>query len=445
MATGVVAVTCLFASGSAALAQTPGSDRPYRALFGRGSQGGGHSLDASATLMGAYDDNILAEGGLVSPGADAVSGQYAMLQTVGTYGWATQRVQLGMTGASAFQYFAELGQIQSGSHSLGVGVSTTLPQRTGLALNQAIAYSPSYLSGLFASLAESRLGDAPPASPNFDVNDAASTSYVSTATITRGVGRRGSAKGVADYTFTDFRGQSIARQDGASYGVRAEFSRNVGRHSSVSTGYRYRTGDFSLLGNVEAARTTEHGLDLGLEHTRILSATRSAHYSFGIGASHTGAPPLQMLPARSESGVSTSQLYRLTGNAGLAYQFSRTGEVRASYRRGVEYILELSEPVFSDAVSASISGSPARRLHFMASAGYSTGASALQATSKFDTYTANVRSNVAITRMVSLYLEYLYYVYDFGAAPLLAPSLPRQLERNGVRAGITLSTLLLRR
>ena len=171
-----VTAVCVLGSGSVVLAQAPGSDRPYRALFGRGSQSGGHSLDASATLMGAYDDNVLAEGGAVSPGAGAVSGQYAMLQTGGAYAWATQRVQLGMTGASAFQYFAELSRVQSVSHSLGIGVSTTLPKRTGLSLNQAIAYSPSYLSELFAGLAEPSLGDAPPASPNYDVNDAASTS-----------------------------------------------------------------------------------------------------------------------------------------------------------------------------------------------------------------------------------------------------------------------------
>jgi hypothetical protein len=143
--------------------------------------------------------------------------------------------------------------------------------------------------------------------------------------------------------------------------------------------------------------------------------------------------------------LAPQRLYRVVGDGSVAYQFSRTGELRLSYSRGVEYILQLTQPVLIDGVSASVSVAPARRVGLSMSAGYSSGASVLHSSSQFDTYTANVRSHIAMTRMLAAYLEYLYYFYDFGATPLLAPGAPRRLERNGIRAGLTLSTPLFRR
>jgi hypothetical protein len=149
--------------------------------------------------------------------------------------------------------------------------------------------------------------------------------------------------------------------------------------------------------------------------------------------------------SQSPAGPGPERFYRVTGNGAFAYQFSRTGEVRASYRRAVEYIVQLEQPVLIEGVSASLAGSPTRRVQLIAGAGYSSGASALQTRAQFDTYTANLRSHVAVTRMLAIYAEYLYYFYDFGADASLAPELPRRLERNGVRVGLTLSTPLLRR
>lgn len=438
MAIGAVGVVCLIGTSSPTLAQTPGSDRPFRGLFGRGSQGsGGQSLDVSATLVEAYDANLLAEVGTISPGAPTLSGHYTMLQAGGAYAWATQRVQLGMTGASAFRYYGQLHKFQSLSHSAGIGLSATLFRRTRLAINQGAAYSPSYLSGLFPNVTESRLGDARETSPNYAVNDLASYSYTTTASVTHGLTRRGSFTTGAEYTFTDFLSENNGRRDGSSYGARAEFSRSVGRHTSFGTAYRYRTGDFGLS---NAGKNIEHSINFGVDHAWVLSATRGAEFSFGLGGSAADAPVEQSLTEPV-----LGQLYRLTADAAVGYQFSRTGQVRAAYRRGVEYIVELTEPIFIDAVNASLGGSMTRRLNLTLGAGYSSGESALRAASKFDTYTANVRSYFAVTRTLAVYLEYLYYYYDFGANALLAPNLPRRLERNSVRAGLTLSTPLLRR
>jgi hypothetical protein len=441
LATTLATMLTLGVNTSLAYAQTRPSDRPYRALFGRGHQGTtGHNIDVSATLSQAYDDDLFADAGSVSPGGAVVSGQYTMLQTAADYAWSTQRLQLGITGASAFKYYAQGADIQSVSHSGGIGMSVAVRNRTQLALNASGAYSPSYLSNLFPSVEDARLGDAQPVNPNYAVNDVASYSYVARGALSQAVTARGTLHVTGNYTFTDFFGGAPTRPDGASYGGRVQFARRFGRHSSGSVGYRYQSGDFGL---VAGGTSTDNGIDFGIEHTKVLSATRTARFSFGLGTSRATLPP--QFTSSDGSLTGAQQLYRVTGNAALSYEFSRTGQLALSYRRGVEYILQLAQPVFIDAINVSAGASLSRRMDLTFGAGYSSGASVLQQSSQFDTYTGDVRSTIVLTNRLSAYLEYLYYFYDFGSSGLLAPGLPQKQARNGIRAGLTLSTPLLRR
>jgi hypothetical protein len=69
---------------------------------------------------------------------------------------------------------------------------------------------------------------------------------------------------------------------------------------------------------------------------------------------------------------------------------------------------------------------------------YSNGESALQSTAfKVKSYTGDVRVRFALTRTLSAFGEYLYYFYDYGGSRLNAPNLIPGVERNGVRAGLT--------
>lgn len=430
-------ILCLNASAvSSAFAQAPVAERPSGGLFGSGREGTtGQKLDLLATLVQAYDDNLLAESGGISPGSPTLGGHYTMLQTGSRYTWASENVQLGLTSASAFRYYSQLGDVQAVSHSGGVGISGRLARRTKFAINQDAAYSPSYLFGLFSSVGDPAPGETRPTAPDHAVNDRASYSYATTATVTQTLSTRSSVSAVADYTFTDFLREDSGRRDTAVYGIRTKFSRSVGRHTSLRTGYRYRTGEFGAIGSGSAI---EHGLEIGMDQTRVLSASRQARFGFGLGVSGTdGLADLQ--------GTARGRFYRLFGDARLGYQFGRSWEARAAYRRGLEFVAQLSEPVYVGGFSTSVGGLLTRRLDLLASASYSTGESALSLRSTFDTYTGSVRSRLAVTSSVAVYLEYLYYVYDFGGNTLLAPGLSPRLERNGVRAGLTLWVPVFRR
>jgi hypothetical protein len=136
---------------------------------------------------------------------------------------------------------------------------------------------------------------------------------------------------------------------------------------------------------------------------------------------------------------------RLSGNHMISYDFGRTWQARLTYRRGVEYAAGISQPVLADGFSAVVEGLVTRRLDVVVSAGYSSGKSALNIESFFDTYAGNARLRYALVPSLAAYVEYLYYFYDSHGSIPLAPGLPLGLERNGIRAGLTMHLSTLRR
>ncbi|MEO5895014.1 MAG: hypothetical protein ABIS06_04885 [Vicinamibacterales bacterium] len=442
--TGAVGVCCVAACVSPALAQTStGSGRPFGGLFGaRSERTGGHNLELTATLVQAYDDNLLAESGGISAGTNLVGGQYSMLQAGTQYKWAGRSVQLGINGSSAFRYYGQVGDVQTVSHAAAAGLSATLARRTSVLINQSVAYSPSYLFGLFPAVSGPEPGATQPTAPDYAVNDLASYSYVTSAAVSHGLTRRVSLAASANYTFTDFSREENGRRDVTAYGASTDLARGIGRHTDLRVGYRYRTGGFGSTGS---ASTTEHALDVGMNHRKILSASRQAHFGFGLGMSATNTPDDISPTGQPGPIVSPGQLYRVVGNATVGYEFARSWQARAAYRQGLEYVADLTEPVFVGGFTATVDGLLTRRADLQASAGYSSGKSALSEVTTFDTFTASLRSRLALTRAAAVYLEYLYFFYEFSGSPLLVGGSSPRLERHGLRGGLTLWVPAFRR
>jgi hypothetical protein len=138
--------------------------------------------------------------------------------------------------------------------------------------------------------------------------------------------------------------------------------------------------------------------------------------------------------------------HRLSGQVTVGYEFARTWKAAAIYRRGIDYVAGLSEPISADRGTVSIEGLLGRRVDVFASAGYSNGQSALSFEgSTFDTYTGEVRLRYALTRTFAAYVEYLYYFYDSRGSTPIAPGISSGLERKGVRTGLMLRVPALRR
>jgi len=411
--------------------------RPYRGIFGERQYGSpAETLDATLTVVEAYDDNLLAESGGVNPSTPAIGGFYTMLGADGAYEWRGRRTQFGATAGTVLRYYHDSNEFVP-SGAAGIGFSTVFARRTNLSVNQTFAYSPSYLTGLFPSVTPPSAGDAPPIGASYAVDDTSSYSYGTRLSISWGVTRRGTLTASADYQFVDYVEEMESRTDQSTVRARVEFSRGMTRNTSLRVAYRFANGDLGtpLLGIAAGDKTREHGFDVGMDYTKPLSPTRRLVFGFGIGSSAVDLPVYGVTPPVSAFG--DEQQYRALADASLAYQFNRTWETRASYHRGLDYIPELAEPVYSDGVSWTLTGLLTQRMDFTAGVGFSTGEPvSFRSANAFDTYTANARIRHSVSRTMALYLEYVYYYYDFSAAQV-QPGVPPQMERNGVRAGLT--------
>ena len=420
--------------GEAAFAQTTegGSTRPYSGLFG----GRGAAPDSRQTLSfmvslaeGYNDDTSPQLSTVVDPAAGQAGGLQTMLVANVNYSWRGTSAQFAVNSASALAYYNDLSATRNLSHSVGIGFNAVLSQKTTLLVNQAAAYSPSYLYGLFPGDATVDPGDGVPPAPEYSVQTRETYSYNTSLGLTHSFTRRNRMSLFGDFNYTDYVHESDIQRDMRVAGLRAQFSRNVKRNTVLSAGYRFRNGDVGL----GFEPTTEHGVDVGIDHNRPLSATRRAFVGLRLGSSAVELPPsaATLLSA-------TGRRYLIDGEMSLGYQFSRGWQTRAVYRRGMEYVPALTEPVFTDGVTANLDGAITRRFDLTMSAGYSNGESVFQNASSFDTYNGDVRLRYALNRTLAAYGQYIYYVYDFGGNTQLAPGMPTRLERNAVRAGFML-------
>jgi hypothetical protein len=398
-----------------------------------------HNLDFSFSLAEAYDSDVPAELRGIGPNDALVSGGSTMIMGHTEYHWQSSRVQVGATGESALRHYNQLAQVKPFSYSSGIGLSAHLGGRTTLLANQSAAYSPSYLYGLFPSTVADSPGDAVPTAPDYAASDFDSFTYGTTVTLTQGLTRRSRVSASGEIRHTDFAHETATLRDVNSQGIRGEFSHNLALHTAVQIGYEYRTGTFGYGGMVEpGASATEHRMLVGFEHSHQLSATRRMIVDASFGSS-------VVIPSASADGSDQQRQYLPSGDVSVAWQFRESWQARGAFRRGLEYVPGLSEPVFANGFTANVSGLLTSRFDCAASARYSSGASAFGGDAlTFDMYATDFRIRFAVTRTLAVYGAYLYYFYDFPRNAL-APGIPPGLERNAVRAGLTLWLPAVRR
>jgi hypothetical protein len=435
-------LTAAVASSHAAYAQVSGSgsSRPYSGLFGENRSADPDSrqiLNFTVSLAEGYnDDSSPYLSTVVDPSAGHAGGLQTLLVANANYVRRGTNAQFAVNSASALAYYNDLSETRNLSHSVGVGFTAQLSPRMSLLFNQGAAYSPSYLYGLFPVDATVDPGDQLPVAPEYSVQTRETYSYNTSLGLTHSFTRRNRLSLSGDFSYTDYVQESDAYQDLRVAGLRAQFGRNVKRNTALTVGYRLRTGNVGF--GLEP--TTEHGVDVGINHDRPLSATRRAFVDLRFGASAVDLPPsaATLLSA-------TGRRYLANGEAAFGYQFSRGWQTRAMYRRGMDYVPALTDPVYTDGVSANVDGMIGQRVDMTISGGYSSGESVFQNTSTFDTYNGEFRIRYAVNRTFAAYVQYLYYVYDFGGNTQLAPGLVPRLERNAVRVGFMLWVPVIQR
>ena len=181
-----------------------------------------------------------------------------------------------------------------------------------------------------------------------------------------------------------------------------------------------------------APSTRIQKLNIGIDYRKPLSRSRRSYLRFT-----TGSTVSQQVAGISDP--AEGRHIRAIGSALLVHQMGRTWNARAQYRREAGYLEGFAQPVFSDSANVAVGGLITRRLDLSLNANYITGTSAVRRNSaRFDSYSASARLRRALHRSLAVYVEYLFYHYNFHEVADRPFGLPREFSRNGVRVGLSL-------
>ncbi|MEO6711844.1 MAG: hypothetical protein ABIM89_00275 [Mycobacteriales bacterium] len=414
-----------------------GAGRAYRAIFGGATTDPSmhQSLDVTLSVAEAYDDNVIG-GDLVGGfGVSPIlqSGLYTNLAPAVAYAHSGRHTAFSLNAGSNLRYYSGAREFIGSSHFAGADLSATFG-RSVLSIGQTVSHSPSYFLGLLPSPAglEAAAADA--------VENAVhpESAYFSNSlfSLHYRLSGRSSVTALGSYRLIDFPSRS-AIDDVRSYSVGGKYGYDLSRNATLHFGYAYRDGRYSDAPN--QPRIVIHDIDAGVDYHRPLSLSRRTRIDFSLGSAVVSHPDPQRQAVERQ--------FRLLGSAALTRDMGRTWAARLHYNRGAGFAGGFNQPVFSDAVVASVDGFFNRRVDFHSAAGVSYGEVGLNrgGANKFRTYNGTLRVRAAISPGWALFAEYLYYYYDLGAIVVTASEVPLNLNRNSVRLGLTLWLPVVRR
>jgi hypothetical protein len=414
-----------------------GQKKTFRGLFGdkpRNHQGR-HALDVTVSAFGAYDDNISGgvTGGFVDPRL-AVSGSYTGVNMGLDYSSRGRRASFTAAGSSAMSYYPSYGDNFISSYGGGVGVSVPVGRSGTLRASQTVSYSPFFRFSPVAVLPGMIPADVTVIAQtrNFDVGNFDALSYATSVELSRAISRRASIQGFYSSAITNFSNQPF---DLREQRVGARVVRSLTRYAGVRLGYALRRGRYSL--ESESPSRVSHDIDMGVDYARPLSFSRRTMFRLSTGSSVV--MPNEKAVAAPGSPQEARHAFA-TGTVTLVHEIGRTWNAALSLQRAIQFMEGFAEPVLSTATILGVHGYLNRRIDVTLNGSYSRGAVGVATRdSDFATTAVTAQLRTALTRRFAVYVEPLYYRYDFGPAAELPAGVPPLLDRRGVRFGLMTS------
>jgi hypothetical protein len=412
--------------------------RPYRGVFAAPGDPTRQSLDVTASLFGAYDDDLLAGD---TPG-EALNRGY---QQRGWYEGATaglayshpgHRADVSLDGDVGVNNYPSLNDTTAMYHA-GGALAWHIAQHTRANVSSDFVYAPQYRLGLFAS-PDALTGEADPfASLATDYDLFRSRAYRTSgqASLTQSLGHRSSF----ETYYSAYRVDYVADEfDYSNWTAGFRYSTRATQHLGYHIGYAYGTANY-LDSAVNGTRRGIHNVDVGLDYSRALSFSRRTTFSFSTGSAIMSGQTAFSGP--SDRGV----YYRFTGDANLKHEIGRTWTFSLGYRRGVDWRERFNQPFLSDAATVDFGGLLSRRLRFSSSGDYTFGTVGFRGTDNgYDSASAQAGLEYALSRYLALFGRYVYYRYHFERGVALDPRFVPTLDRQGVRVGLSASLPVIR-
>ena len=427
-----VAIAIVLGGDSAFAQERP--ERPYRGLFGGGGGSGDmeQSLTATASVGGGYDTSVLADAneagfgrGSTSGAVNSREGGFLLLNEGLTYSLNKRVISFSGNGSASARYYPTLENSIINNYGGGLGTSWTPTVRTRVSANGSFSYQPFSLHALFPVFGETPLGEVYLADLDYGTVDAGY--YTSTAGVgaSHNLSSRSTLTGDYRYERSDFALYPDFRSDT----IGARFTRSMTADLGIRLGYnytRYRYGGGSV------PNSTRHGIDTGVDYSKTLSFSRRTSLAFSTGGTATT--------------YQNDMHFNAIGSATLQHEIGRTWTFNAGYNRNVGFVETFAAPFIYDAATVSLSGLLDRRWSFHAAGGAAIGALGFGTSSNgLDTYYATTGVSRALSRFVSLSIDYSFYRYDFEQTDLLPNGYNTDFSRNTARATLSIWLPLLQR
>jgi hypothetical protein len=371
----------------------------------------------TADLLGAWDSNLTT--GALGLGADPrvqIAGPYSTVSTGLQYRAREARSSFDAS-ASGFGRYLPGQAMTVGSGAARVGFQRSVSERTAFNVSAGGSYAP-YFQLQF--LPGSPVADLPGSSMDGAVLWRPEISYDAGADLVHRMSPR-----LSFDLQSSFDRRTATGQTGLNYRAGGHLRYQFNPTTSFVIGYTRQQLTNQVLSQEPLA--TEHQIDVGIDYRRALS---SAHrLTFGFSTASTAVRTGQVdKPGRLR--------FAVLGTAFLSRAIGRTWSARLDYGRRLQFLEISAQPFFIDTATAGLGGNLGRRVDVRWTAGYSTSTLAAGGFG-FSGWTTSVRGRVAVSRSLALSAEYLYYRYEFGDGVILPAALNPQLNRQGVRVGLT--------
>jgi outer membrane protein assembly factor BamA len=253
----------------------------------------------------------------------------------------------------------------------------------------------------------------------------------STAALERQLGRRTSIDFNFDYSRSEYATQRGVETMGGGGHLRFGLTKGL----ALRLGYVYRDASLGYTaagGQHDTTHFIQHNADAGIDFNRSLSLTRRTKFTASSGSA-----------AIVEAGRT---FYNVTGNARLTHELGRTWLASLAYSRSLSLVDQFAQPFFADGVTVGTSGLLSRRVQFTAAATGTFGQVGVAATSSgYRSYTGTTGITLAMSRHLAVAMDYAYYAYQFEPGTIMPAGFDRMLNRNTLRAYLTLWAPLMHR
>ena len=409
---------------------TPNDNRrPYRGLFG-GNPHDPTTSWLSVSLSGAYDDNVLPQtaSGPVDPRFQE-SGYLGGLSAQLTLQRAGEKGSFALSATSSMRYYPDKGDLTGASHGALAQAGWQAWAKGNLQVSGGFMYSPLY-SAMLATPGSTTPGSL--TDPNLETPSTvrwsgdyavayrpALVSYGSVQ-LTQAMTRRLSFIGSYAMNFVDFSDDELTQKRDSSH---AGIGYRMTRYSTLRLGYSHTGYQLAETGE----RHIIHDFESGIDYLRPLSIS-------GRRTTFTVTPGWALAERQGRTH------FYATGTATLNHEIGRTWAVQANYVRGVRFIDGMTSEMLANQLATQVDGFLGRRFSVQVGGRFDVS----DESSNYKSYAGAARLNYAMSRNLQAFVHYIYYHYRFGPTVEIPDTMSRQLDRQGVRVGITLWAPVLR-